>query len=72
MDAIFAADDVSAHGAIRAVQAAGLACRTTSPSLIRRRLLLSQYINPPLTTVRAPLLKKQADGQRHSFAPDRG
>ncbi len=55
LDAIFAADDVSARGAIQAIQAAGL----TVPDDIAvggfDDGLLSQYLDPPLTTVRAPI-----------------
>ncbi len=54
MDAIFAADDVSAHGAIRAVQAAGLGVPDDIAVVGFDDALLSQYIDPPLTTVRAP------------------
>lgn len=54
-DAIFAADDVSARGAIRAVQAAGQRVPEDIAVVGFDDALLSQYIDPPLTTVRAPI-----------------
>lgn len=55
MDAIFAADDVSARGAIRAIQAAGLRVPDDIAVVGFDDALLSQHIDPPLTTVRAPI-----------------
>jgi DNA-binding LacI/PurR family transcriptional regulator len=55
MDAIFAADDVSARGAIVAVQDAGLRVPDDVAVVGFDDALLSQYIDPPLTTVRAPI-----------------
>lgn len=55
IDAIFAADDVSARGAIRAVQAAGRRVPEDIAVVGFDDALLSQYIDPPLTTVRAPI-----------------
>lgn len=54
-DAIFAADDVSARGAIRAVQTAGKRVPDDIAVVGFDDALLSQYIDPPLTTVRAPI-----------------
>lgn len=55
IDAIFAADDVSARGAIRAVQLAGLRVPEDIAVVGFDDALLSQYIDPPLTTVKAPI-----------------
>lgn len=55
IDAIFAADDVSARGAIRAVQMAGLAVPNDIAIVGFDDALLSQYTDPPLTTVKAPI-----------------
>jgi DNA-binding LacI/PurR family transcriptional regulator len=55
IDAIFAADDVSARGAIQAVQAAGKRVPEDIAVAGFDDALLSQYIDPPLTTVRAPI-----------------
>ncbi|MDX1415125.1 MAG: LacI family DNA-binding transcriptional regulator [Candidatus Promineifilaceae bacterium] len=55
IDAIFAADDVSARGAIWAVQAAGLRVPEDIAVAGFDDALLSQYVDPPLTTVRAPI-----------------
>ena len=55
IDAIFAADDVSARGAIRAVHAAGLRVPEDMAVAGFDDALLSPYIDPPLTTVRAPI-----------------
>lgn len=54
-DAIFAADDVSARGAIQAIQAAGKLVPQDIAVVGFDDALLSQYIDPPLTTVRAPI-----------------
>ncbi len=54
-DAIFAADDVSARGAIRAVKAAGQRVPEDIAVVGFDDALLSQYTDPPLTTVRAPI-----------------
>lgn len=54
-DAIFAADDVSARGALRAVQAAGLIVPDDIAVVGFDDALLSRYLDPPLTTVRAPI-----------------
>jgi LacI family transcriptional regulator len=55
LDAIFAADDVSARGAIRAIQAAGKRVPEDIAVGGFDDALLSQHIDPPLTTVRAPI-----------------
>jgi DNA-binding LacI/PurR family transcriptional regulator len=55
MDAIFAGDDVSARGVIRAVQKAGLKVPDDIGVAGFDDGLLSQYLDPPLTTVRAPI-----------------
>jgi DNA-binding LacI/PurR family transcriptional regulator len=55
IDAIFAADDVSARGAISALQAAGRLVPNDMGVAGFDDALLSQYIDPPLTTVRAPI-----------------
>ena len=55
IDAIFAADDVSARGAIQAVQSAGQRVPDDIAVVGFDDALLSQYIDPPLTTVRAPI-----------------
>jgi DNA-binding LacI/PurR family transcriptional regulator len=55
VDAIFAADDVSARGAIRAVQAAGRRVPEDIAVVGFDDNLLSRFIDPPLTTVRAPI-----------------
>lgn len=55
MDAIFAADDVSARGALRAVQTAGLVVPDDIAIVGFDDALLSRYLVPPLTTVRAPI-----------------
>ena len=55
IDAIFAADDVSARGAIHAVQSAGQRVPDDIAVVGFDDALLSQYIDPPLTTVRAPI-----------------
>lgn len=55
IDAIFAADDVSGRGAVRAIQAAGLRVPEDIAVAGFDDDLLSGYIDPPLTTVRAPI-----------------
>ncbi len=55
IDAIFAADDVSARGAIQAVHAAGKRVPEDIAVVGFDDALLSKYIDPPLTTVRAPI-----------------
>ena len=55
MDAIFAGDDVSAQGAMRAVQAAGLRIPHDIAVVGFDDTILSRYLNPPLTTVHAPI-----------------
>lgn len=55
IDAIFAADDVSARGAIAALQAAGRRVPEDMAVVGFDDALLSQYVDPPLTTVRAPI-----------------
>lgn len=55
MDAIFAGDDVSARGAMRAVHNAGLRIPDDIAVVGFDDIVLSQYLNPPLTTVRAPI-----------------
>lgn len=54
-DAIFAADDESAIGAILALQAAGLRIPEDVAVVGFDDIRLAGYINPPLTTVRAPI-----------------
>ncbi len=55
IDAIFAADDASGRGAIHAIQAAGLRVPEDIAVVGFDDDLLSRYIDPPLTTVRAPI-----------------
>jgi LacI family transcriptional regulator len=55
IDAIFAADDVSARGALQAIHAAGLRVPEDIAVVGFDDDLLSKYISPPLTTVRAPI-----------------
>ncbi len=55
IDAIFAADDVSARGGIQAVKAAGKRVPEDIAVAGFDDALLSQYSDPPLTTVRAPI-----------------
>ncbi|UCC53864.1 MAG: LacI family DNA-binding transcriptional regulator, partial [Anaerolineaceae bacterium] len=55
IDAIFAADDVSARGAIHAVKVAGKRVPEDIAVAGFDDVLLSQYVDPPLTTVRAPI-----------------
>ncbi|MCA9998373.1 MAG: substrate-binding domain-containing protein, partial [Anaerolineales bacterium] len=55
IDAIFAADDVSARGALRAAHAAGLCVPKDIAIVGFDDALLSQYTDPPLTTVKAPI-----------------
>lgn len=55
IDAIFAADDVSARGAIEALRAAGRRVPEAMAVAGFDDALLSQYIDPPLTTIRAPI-----------------
>ena len=55
IDAIFAADDVSARGAIKAIQAAGQCVPQDIAVVGFDDALLSQHLDPPLTTVRAPI-----------------
>ena len=55
IDAIFAADDVSARGAMQAVKAAGKRVPEDIAVVGFDDDLLSKYITPPLTTVRAPI-----------------
>lgn len=55
MDAVFAADDVSARGAISALQQAGRRVPDDIAVVGFDDALLSRYIDPPLTTVRAPI-----------------
>ncbi len=54
-DAIFAADDESARGAMRALRHFGLRIPEDVAVAGFDDALLSQYLNPPLTTVRAPI-----------------
>ena len=53
--AIFAGDDESARGAIRALQRAGKRVPQDVAVVGFDDALLSQYLTPPLTTVRAPI-----------------
>ncbi|MEI2610857.1 MAG: LacI family DNA-binding transcriptional regulator [Candidatus Promineifilaceae bacterium] len=55
LDAIFAGDDESARGAIRAIQQAGQRVPEDVAVVGFDDSLLSQYLTPPLTTVRAPI-----------------
>ncbi len=55
IDAIFAADDVSARGAIAALHAAGRRVPEDMAVAGFDDALLSRYSDPPLTTVRAPI-----------------
>lgn len=55
IDAIFAADDGSARGALRALQAAGKRVPGDIAVAGFDDTLLSRYTDPPLTTVRAPI-----------------
>ncbi len=55
IEAIFAGDDVSARGAIRAIQKAGLSVPDDIAVAGFDDGLLSQYLDPPLTTVHAPI-----------------
>lgn len=55
IDAIFAADDESARGAITAVQNINLRIPEDIAVVGFDDSLLSQYLNPPLTTMRAPI-----------------
>jgi DNA-binding LacI/PurR family transcriptional regulator len=55
MDAIFAGDDVSARGAIQAIQQAGRRVPEDIAVVGFDDALLSQHLDPPLTTVRAPI-----------------
>jgi DNA-binding LacI/PurR family transcriptional regulator len=54
-DAIFAADDESAYGAIRALQQAGLRVPEDVPVVGFDDSPASRLFSPPLTTVRAPI-----------------
>ncbi|NJN54948.1 MAG: LacI family transcriptional regulator [Anaerolineae bacterium] len=55
IDAIFAADDESARGALQAIQQSGQRVPADIALAGFDDSLLSQYLNPPLTTVRAPI-----------------
>jgi len=55
IDAIFAGDDLSARGTIRAIQKAGLSVPGDIAVAGFDDALLSQYLDPPLTTVHAPI-----------------
>lgn len=55
MDAIFAADDTSARGAIQAIQTSGKRVPDDIAVVGFDDALLSQFVDPPLTTVRAPI-----------------
>jgi DNA-binding LacI/PurR family transcriptional regulator len=55
VDAIFAGDDVSARGVIRAIQKAGLSVPDDIAVAGFDDALLSKYLDPPLTTVHAPI-----------------
>lgn len=55
IDAIFAADDVSARGVIQAIKRAGKRVPEDIAVVGFDDALLSQYSDPPLTTVRAPI-----------------
>lgn len=55
MDAIFAADDESARGALQALRQAGRRVPDDVALAGFDDSLLSQYLTPPLTTIRAPI-----------------
>jgi DNA-binding LacI/PurR family transcriptional regulator len=55
IDAIFAGDDESARGALQAIQQAGLRVPENIALAGFDDSLLSQYLTPPLTTIRAPI-----------------
>ncbi|MCL4264650.1 MAG: LacI family transcriptional regulator [Anaerolineae bacterium] len=55
IDAIFAADDESARGALAAIRQSGRRMPQDIALAGFDDSLLSQYLNPPLTTVRAPI-----------------
>ena len=54
-EAIFAADDDSATGAINALQHAGLRVPEDIAVVGFDDIYISQYLSPPLTTIRAPI-----------------
>lgn len=54
-DAVFAADDTSARGALKGIQAAGYRVPDDVAVIGFDDALLSRYLDPPLTTVRAPI-----------------
>lgn len=55
IDAIFAGDDESALGAMMALQERGVRCPADIAVTGFDDIRLAQYLNPPLTTVRAPI-----------------
>lgn len=55
VEAIFAGDDDSAHGAMLAIQRAGLRVPQDIAVVGFDDLFVSQYLAPPLTTVHAPI-----------------
>ena len=55
IDAIFAGDDESALGAMMALQEKGVRCPADIAVTGFDDIRLAQYLNPPLTTVRAPI-----------------
>lgn len=67
VDGVFAGDDEAALGAILAIQEAGLKAPDDVLMVGFDDQRISEYINPPLTTVRAPYRA----GRAHSHpAPD--
>jgi DNA-binding LacI/PurR family transcriptional regulator len=56
-DAIFTGDDDSATGAITAIQQAGLRVPEDIAVVGFDDIYISQYLSPPLTTIRAPIEK---------------
>ena len=55
--ALFCFNDTSAIGAIRAIQDAGLACPHNISVIGFDDIIVAEYFNPRLTTVRQPLYK---------------
>ena len=55
--AFFCFNDTSAIGAIRAIQDAGLTCPRDISVIGFDDIIVAEYLNPRLTTVRQPLFK---------------
>ncbi len=64
-DAIFAADDVSATGALSALRSAGLRVPEQVALAGFDDAPFSRHLSPPLTTVRAPIAEAGAAAARH-------